>query len=106
LTRKAGRPCTLVNLALVGALFMQTSGVVWWASAMHSTLQTEVATNERQDAVLDALKADVQVKADRFYEVQRTYSEQLIEQRADLRAIRELTQRIEVRLDKMQTNRR
>lgn len=88
-----------VNLALVGALLIQTSGIVWWASAMHSTLQTEVATNERQDAVLEALKVDVQVKADRFSEAQRILSEQLVEQRADLRAIRELMQRIEVELD-------
>ena len=84
-----------VNLALVGALLIQTSGIVWWASAMHSTLQTEVAVNERQDIMLDALKADVQIKADRFSEAQRILSEQLVEQRADLRAIRELMQRIE-----------
>jgi hypothetical protein len=95
-----------VNLALVGALLIQTSGIVWWASAMHSTLQTEVATNDRQDAILDALKADVQVKADRFSEAQRNLSEQLVDQRADLRAIRELMQRIEVRLDQTQTPRR
>jgi hypothetical protein len=88
-----------VNLALVGALLVQTSGIVWWASAMHSTLQTEVATNKRQDAVLEALKVDVQVKADRFSEAQRVLSEQLVDQRADLRAIRELMQRIEARLD-------
>ena len=47
----------------------------------------------------DALKAEVQVKADRFSEVQSILSEQLVEQRADLRAIRELIQLIEVRLD-------
>jgi hypothetical protein len=102
----ASEPCHLdrrVNLALVGALFIQTSGIVWWASAMHSTLQTEVATNERQDAVLEALKADVQFKADRLSEVQRLLSEQLVEQRADLRAIRELMRPIEVRLDQTQT---
>jgi DNA repair exonuclease SbcCD nuclease subunit len=77
-----------VNLPLVGALFIQTSGIVWWASAMHSTLQTEVATNDRQDAVLEALKVDVKVTADRFSEPQRILSEKLVEQRADLRAIR------------------
>ena len=94
-----------VNLALVGALLIQTSGIVWWASAMHSTLQTEVATNQRQDAVLEALKADVQVKADRSSEAQRVLSEQLVEQRADLRAIRELMQRIEARLEQTETPR-
>ena len=81
-------------------------GIVWWASAMHSTLQTEVATNERQDTVLEALKVDVQVKADRFSEAQRVLSEQLVEQRADLRAIRELMQRIEGRLDQTTMPRR
>ena len=88
-----------VNLALVGALLIQRSGIVWWASAMHSTLQTEVATNDRQDVILEALKTDVQAKSDRFSEVQRALSEQLVDQRADLRAIRELLQRIEARLD-------
>jgi hypothetical protein len=95
-----------VPVAIIVTIVIQTSGIVWWASAMHSTLQTEVETNDRQDVVLDTLRSDVQAKADRFSEVQRILSEQLVEQRADLRAIRELMQRIEARLDQTQTQRR
>jgi hypothetical protein len=68
---------TRADRALVRRLLVQTSGVVWWASAMHSALQTEV--NERQDAVLHAPKVDVQVKADRLSKAQRILSEQLVE---------------------------
>lgn len=88
-----------VPLALIGALFFQTAGIVWWASTMQAGLQVEAENNDRQDVMLDAIRTDVQSKADRVAETQRTLSEQIIEQRGDLRAIRELMQRIEGRLD-------
>lgn len=69
---------------------------------MHSTLQTKVATSESRDAILETLKGDVQVAADRFCEAQQILSERLVERRANLRAIREFTQRIEERLDQTQ----
>ena len=88
-----------VPLALIVTLFLQTAGIVWWASTMQAGLQVEAENNDRQDVVLDAIRLDVQMKADRGSEVQRVLSEQIIEQRGDLRAIRELMQRIETRLD-------
>lgn len=88
-----------VPLALIGALLIQTAGIVWWASAMHASLQVEAENNDRQDTIIDAIRSDVQLKADRVAEAQRALSEQIIEQRGDLRAIRELMQRIETRMD-------
>ena len=88
-----------VPLALIGTLIVQTITVVWWASGIHH----RVATVEAMQLVLAsrtttieaasrtevaALRTELQTRNERTLEGQRSLSEQIIEQRADVKAIR------------------
>jgi hypothetical protein len=88
-----------IPIAVIFAIGLQTVGIVWWAAGLTNRVGMAEQINARQEIIIEAIKADVQLKADRFVEAQRVLSEQLVEQRGDLRAIRELMQRIEGRLD-------
>lgn len=95
-----------IPIAVIFTIAVQTIGIGWFASDINTRVEQSEKANARQDALIDALRVDVQVKADRVAEAQRALSEQLVEQRADLRAIRDLMQRIETRLDQAQAPRR
>lgn len=99
-----------VPLALIATLIVQTITVVWWASGIHH----RVATVEAMQLVLAsrtttieaasrtevaALRAELQARNERTLEGQRGLSEQIIEQRADVKAIRTTLERLEGRMD-------
>jgi hypothetical protein len=88
-----------VPIALLLAIIGQTFLIGSWVAAISKDVEQSKQENIAQDIVIEAIRADAQLKSDRFAEVQRALSEQLVEQRGDLRAIRELMQRIEGRLD-------
>jgi uncharacterized coiled-coil protein SlyX len=95
-----------IPVAVIFTILIQTGGLVWWAAGISSRVDEAERVNARQESVIDAIRADVQAKSDRVAETQRILSEQIVEQRSDLRAIRELMQRIETRLDQSTSPRR
>ena len=99
-----------VPLALIGTLIVQTVAVVWWASGIHHRVATVEAMQlvlASRTAAIEAasrtevasLRTDLQARNERTLEGQRGLSEQIIEQRADVKAIRTTLERLERQID-------
>lgn len=104
-----------VPLALIGTLIVQTFAMVWWASGIHHRVATveamQLVLASRTTAIeaasrteLAALRADVQARGERALEGQRGLSEQIIEQRGDVRAIRAIVERFERQMEQRRPN--
>ena len=106
-----------VPIALIVTIVVQTVAVVWWASGIHH----RVATVEAMQLVLasrttsieaasrtevSALRAELQSRNERTLEGQRGLSEQIIEQRGDVKAIRAAVERLERQIDESNATRR
>lgn len=100
-----------VPIVLIATIVMQTAGIVWWASGIHhrvgtieatqivhSARMTAIETTER--AEFAALRTEIQMRYDRTVESQRMLSEQIIEQRADVKAIRAALERLERQIER------
>jgi hypothetical protein len=77
-----------VPIALIATIFAQTVAIVWWASGVDHRVtagRAELAT----------VRTEIQTRYDRMAESQRVWSEQIIEQRADVKAIRATPERLE-----------
>lgn len=99
-----------VPIALIVTIVAQTVAVVWWASGvdhrvaavessllMHATRMNGIETAGR--AELAGLRTEIQTRYDRMAETQRLLSEQIIEQRSDVKAIRATLERLERQMD-------
>lgn len=99
-----------VPIALIVTIVVQTVAVVWWASGIHH----RVATVEAMQLVLasrttsieaasrtevSALRVELQTRNERTLDGQRGLSEQIIEQRGDVKAIRATLERLERQID-------
>lgn len=104
-----------VPLALIGTLIVQTFAMVWWASGIHHRVATveamQLVLASRTTAIeaasrteLAALRADVQARSERALEGQRGLSEQIIEQRGDVKAIRATLERVEQQIDRSRSD--
>jgi hypothetical protein len=58
------------------------------------------AAGQTEWAEFTALRTEVQARYERTIENQRTMSEQIVEQRADVKAIRAVLERLERRIDR------
>lgn len=100
-----------VPIALIVTIVVQTVAVVWWASGIHH----RVATVEAMQLVLasrttsieaasrtevSALRVELQTRNERTLEGQRGLSEQIIEQRGDVKAIRATLERLERQIER------
>lgn len=101
-----------VPIALIGAIVAQTVGIVWWASGIHHRVGTIEATQivhaarmmaieTTERAELAALRTEMQGRYDRTVEGQRALSEQIVEQRADVKAIRAALERLERQMERV-----
>lgn len=99
-----------VPIALIATIMAQTIAIVWWASGIHHRVATVEATQlmlvTRTSAIeaasraeLSALRTELQTRYDRMVENQRGLSEQIIEQRADVKAIRATLERLERQIE-------
>lgn len=100
-----------VPIALLGAIIAQTVGIVWWASGIHHRVGTIEATQVIQAARMTAietteraefaaLRTEIQTRYERTIENQRALSEQIVEQRADVKAIRAVLERLERQMER------
>ena len=100
-----------VPIALIVTIVVQTVAVVWWASGIHHRVATVEAMHlvlaSRTTAIeaasrteLSALRAELQARNERTLEGQRLLSEQIIEQRGDVKAIRATLERFERQLER------
>jgi len=100
-----------VPIALIATIFAQTIAMVWWASGvdhrvaaveatlvMHATRMNGIESGGR--AELTGLRTEIQTRYDRVAETQRLLSEQIIEQRADVKAIRAALERVERQIER------
>lgn len=100
-----------VPIALIVTIVVQTVAVVWWASGIHH----RVATVEAMQLVLasrttsieaasrtevSALRVELQARNERTLEGQRLLSEQIVEQRGDVKAIRATLERFERQMER------
>lgn len=99
-----------VPIALIATIAMQTVAIVWWASGIHhrvAAVETAQVVHAARMAAIEAteraelagLRAEIQTRYDRMSEGQRTLSEQIIEQRADVKAIRAALERLERQIE-------
>ncbi len=99
-----------VPIALIATILAQTVAIVWWASGIHhrvaSVEATQLILTARTSAIeatgraeLAALRTELQARYDRMVENQRGLSEQIIEQRADVKAIRATLERLERQIE-------
>ena len=93
-----------VPLALIATLVVQTIAVVWWASGIHHRVATveamqlvlasRTATIEAASRTeIAALRTELQTHNERTLEGQHGPAEQIIKQRADVKAIRTTLER-------------
>ena len=103
-----------VPIVLIGAIVAQTVGIVWWASGIHHRVGTIEATQlvhaarmtameTTERAEFAALRTEIQARYDRTIENQRAMSEQIVEQRADVKAIRAMLERLERQSERERT---
>lgn len=99
-----------VPIALIVTIVVQTVAVVWWASGIHHRVATveamQLVLASRTTAIeaasrteVAALRAEVQARSERALEGQRGVSEQIIEQRGDVKAIRATLERVERQIE-------
>lgn len=104
-----------VPLALIGTLIVQTVAVVWWASGIHHRVATveamQLVLASRTTAIeatsrteVAALRTELQSRNERTLEGQRVLSDQIIEQRGDVKAIRATLERLEQQIDRARSD--
>lgn len=106
-----------VPIALIVTIVVQTVAVVWWASGIHHRVATveamQLVLASRTTAIeaasrteVGALRAELQTRNERTLDGQRVLSEQIIEQRGDVKAIRAAVERLERQIDESNATQR